>query len=125
MLVISILHEMFNDVQCEHHWSHDTHQAGSQIVAKRVPALHCQWLQQLLLFVPLAHPDLTPRDFFLWGFVKRLVYVPLISRDVDEQKAQITEATIDNAMLGRVWQELDYRLDMCCVTNGAHIEHSM
>ena len=26
-------------------------------------------------------------------------------------------------MLGRVWQELDYRLDVCRVTNGAHIEH--
>ena len=80
-----------------------------------------------LLLIQISHhaisPDLTPRDFFLWGFVKRLVYEPLISRDVDELKAQITEATIDNAMLGRVWQELDYRLDMCYGTNGAHIEH--
>ena len=41
---------MFKDGQCEHHWSHDTHQADCQILAKRVPALHCQWLQQLLLF---------------------------------------------------------------------------
>ena len=49
---------MFKDVQCEHHWSHDTHQADSQILAKRVPALHCQWLEQLLLFVPSAHPHL-------------------------------------------------------------------
>ena len=116
---------MFKDVQCEQHWSHDTHQADSPILTKRVPALHCQCLQQLLLFVPLAHPDLTPRDFFLWGFVKRLVYVLPISRDVDELKAQITEAVanIDNAMLGRVWQELDYRLDVCRVPHGAHIEH--
>ena len=63
------------------------HQTDSPICAKRVPALHCQWLQQLLLFVPLAHPDLTPCDFFLGGFVKRLVYVPPIPRDVDELKA--------------------------------------
>ena len=61
------LHGMFKNVQCEHHWSHDTHQADndthqadSPIFAKRVPALHCQWLQQLQLFVRLAHPDLTP-----------------------------------------------------------------
>ena len=26
-------------------------------------------------------------------------------------------------MLERVWQELDYRLDVCRVTNGTHIEH--
>ena len=31
---------MFNDVQCEHHWSHDTHQADGPNLAKRVPALH-------------------------------------------------------------------------------------
>ena len=45
--------------------------------------------------------DLTPCDFFLWGFVKGLVYVPLLPKDVDELKARITEAvaTIDNAML--------------------------
>ena len=45
--------------------------------------------------------------------------------DLDKPKAQITEAvaTIDNAMLGRVWQELDYRLDVCRVSNGAHVEH--
>ena len=84
---------MFKDVLYEYHWSHDTHQADSPILAKRVPALHCQWLQQLLLFVPLAHPDLTPRDFFLWGFVKRLVYVPPILRDVDKLKARITKIT--------------------------------
>ena len=44
------------NVQCEHHWSHNTYQAYSPILAKRVPALHCQWL--LLLFVPFAHPRL-------------------------------------------------------------------
>ena len=26
-------------------------------------------------------------------------------------------------MLGRVWQELACRIDVCRVTNGAHIEH--
>jgi len=26
-------------------------------------------------------------------------------------------------MLTRVWQELEYRMDVCCVTHGAHIEH--
>ena len=75
--------------------------------------------------MPLAHPDLTPRDFFWWRFVKRLVCVPPTSREVNELNAQITEAvaTNDNATLGRVWQELDYRLNVCRVTNGAHIEH--
>jgi hypothetical protein len=31
--------------------------------------------------------------------------------------------TTDRNMLERVWAELDYRLDICRVMNGAHIEH--
>jgi hypothetical protein len=40
-------------------------------------------------------------------------------------RARITAAiaAIDHDMLQRVWQELDYRLDVCRVTKGAHIEH--
>jgi hypothetical protein len=30
---------------------------------------------------------------------------------------------IDAHMLTRVWQELEYRIDACRVTRGAHIEH--
>ena len=89
---------MFKDVQYEYHWSHDTYQVNSPILAKRIPALHCQWLQQLLLFVSLAHPDLTQPDFFLREFVKRLVYVPPIPRDMDELKARITKITQPLAM---------------------------
>jgi hypothetical protein len=32
-------------------------------------------------------------------------------------------AAIDRQMLQHVWQELDYRTDICCITNGGHIEH--
>jgi hypothetical protein len=31
-------------------------------------------------------------------------------------------AVIDRQMLQRVWQELDYRIDVCRVTKGGHIE---
>jgi hypothetical protein len=30
---------------------------------------------------------------------------------------------IDALMLTRVWQELEYRIDVCRVTRGAHIEN--
>jgi hypothetical protein len=30
---------------------------------------------------------------------------------------------IDVDMLQRVWQELDYRIDICGVTRGGHMEH--
>jgi hypothetical protein len=30
---------------------------------------------------------------------------------------------IDAPMLTRMWQELEYRIDVCRVTRGAHVEH--
>jgi len=30
---------------------------------------------------------------------------------------------IGTPMLTHVWQELEYRIDVCRVTSGAHIEH--
>jgi hypothetical protein len=31
--------------------------------------------------------------------------------------------TLLGNMLTRVWQQLEYRIDVCHVTRGAHIEH--
>ena len=44
---------------------------------------------------------------------------------IPDLKNRITVAmeTITLDMLIRVWQELYYRLDVCRVTKGAHIEH--
>jgi len=45
--------------------------------------------------------------------------------DLANLKARIIAAVknIDELMLMRVWQELEYRIDVCRVTCGAHIEH--
>jgi hypothetical protein len=32
-------------------------------------------------------------------------------------------AAVDHQMLQCVWQELDYRIDICRVTKAGHIEH--
>jgi hypothetical protein len=46
-------------------------------------------------------------------------------RDLPQQRRRIVEAVvaIDSQMLQSVWQELDYRIDICRVTNGGNIEH--
>jgi hypothetical protein len=46
-------------------------------------------------------------------------------RDLLQLRRRIVEAVaaIDRQMLQRVWQELDYKIDMCHVTKGGHIEH--
>jgi len=80
--------------------------------------------QHLLLWPPRS-PDLTPCDFFLWGYVKDNACKPSLPQNVRELQARIRAVvqTIDGNMLKRVWQELDYCIDICRVTKGAHIEH--
>jgi hypothetical protein len=62
-------------------------------------------------------------DFFLWGYVKDIVYRTKV-RDITNLKQRITEAiaTTDEDMLQRTLQEIEYRLDVLRATNGAHIE---
>jgi len=45
--------------------------------------------------------------------------------DLADLKARIIPVVknIDAPMLTRVWQELEYRIDVCRVTSGAHTEH--
>ena len=68
-------------------------------------------------------PDITPLDFFLWGYLKDIVYKTKVW-DIDDLKQRIPNAmtTIDEAMLQRTWQEIEYRLDVLRATNGAHTE---
>jgi hypothetical protein len=49
----------------------------------------------------------------------------LCSSALDDLKHGITTATagVDEDMLTCVWQEFDYRIDICRVTKGGHIEH--
>ena len=70
-------------------------------------------------------PDATPSDFFLWGYVKDQVYVPPLPASIPELKVLIRTAieTITTDMLQTVWNELDYRVDVCRITKGAHVVH--
>lgn len=80
---------------------------------------------QALFPWPPRSPDLSPCDFYLWGYLKDRVYIPPLPRTLVELRERINTAvmTIDEMMLQNVWSELDYRLDVCRVTQGAHIEH--
>ena len=51
--------------------------------------------------------------------------MPPMPRDLPQLRQRIVEAVaaIDRQMLQRVSQELDYRIDICHITKGAHIEH--
>jgi hypothetical protein len=52
-------------------------------------------------------------------------FLPPMPRDLPQLRRRIVlaVAAIDRQMLQRVWQELDYRIDICRVTKGGHIEY--
>jgi len=72
---------------------------------------------------PPRLPDITPLDFFLWGYVKDKVF-STPAPDITNLKARITEdfATITEDMLENTWREIVYRLHVLRATKGAHVE---
>ena len=72
---------------------------------------------------PPRSPDITPLDFFLWGYVKDRVYRTPV-RDVETLQSRIIEvlATVNEEMLENTWREIECRLDILRATNGAHVE---
>jgi hypothetical protein len=74
---------------------------------------------------PPRFPDLTVYDFFLWGYIKDKVYVPPLSTNMEELKIRIKDAvnavTLD--MISNIWEEFDYRINVCRVAGEGHIEH--
>lgn len=72
---------------------------------------------------PPRSPDLTPLDFFLWGFVKNIVYqTPVPS--LDELKRRIVTAiqNVTPQMLENTWREIEFRLDVLRATRGSHVQ---
>jgi len=57
--------------------------------------------------------------------LKVFFYVPPLHTSIPEVKVRIRTATetITEDMLQTVWNELDYCVDVCRITKGAHIEH--
>ena len=72
---------------------------------------------------PTRSPDLSRLDFFLWGYIKNIVYAEKI-RNIQQLHDRITSAieTVTRDMIKKTWQEIEFRLDVSRVTNDAHIE---
>ena len=72
---------------------------------------------------PTRSPDLSRLDFFLWGYIKNIVYVEKI-RNIQHLQDRITSAieTVTRDMIQKTWQETDFRLDVSIATIDAHIE---
>jgi len=73
---------------------------------------------------PPRSPDLTPLDYFLWGYLKSKVYENR-PRDVEQLKGRIREEMrrITPETIQNVLQEFQFRLGYCQEVNGQQFEH--
>lgn len=73
---------------------------------------------------PPRSPDLTPPDFFLWGYIKEIVYStpPTTQQDM---KIRIRDAfeSVTPQMLSRVKNGFEKRIRKCLEMEGRHFEH--
>ena len=71
---------------------------------------------------PARYPDLTPCDFFLWGFLKSRVYVNR-PRTLQDLKTNIQEeiANIGPAMLAGVMTNARNRFTQCMENGGRYL----
>jgi transposase len=72
---------------------------------------------------PPYSPDLTPCDFFLWGWVKSRVYeTPCANMGELRDRIQQTFVTMPHGMINRAIQSYKDRLFRCIAAGGASVE---
>lgn len=73
---------------------------------------------------PPRSPDITPLDFFLWGYLKSKVYVNR-PNNIDDLKHRIRQEMrlIPPEVIENVQRETILRLEKCIEVNGQNIEH--
>lgn len=74
---------------------------------------------------PARSPDLTPLDFFLWGYIKDRVYKHEILNE-EQLRIRVIDAfdSISPEMLADVLDNTVTRCYRCLEANGSHFEHS-
>lgn len=73
---------------------------------------------------PPRSPDLSPLDFYLWGYLKEAVYKRK-PQDIEQLKLFICEEvkSITGDTLARVFDDFTARIDSCLVAEGEQFEH--
>lgn len=73
---------------------------------------------------PPRSPDLTPMDFFVWGFIKNLVNqtqsenIHVLQNKIEEAMDNITVEMLENTHA-----EIEWRLKKCINVDGNHFEN--
>ena len=72
---------------------------------------------------PPNSPDLTPCDFFLWGFIRQHVYrVPIQNLDHLKQRIKFVFGMVTQEMLRATWDQMGARLELLLANQGGHVE---
>ena len=73
---------------------------------------------------PSYSPDLSPPDFFLWGYLKDRVFKDR-PKTIPELKENIIEEIkgIKRSVLKSVMENFALRIQKCKDLNGGHLEH--
>ena len=87
--------------------------------------LHCT--QECVHYFPPTSPDLTPPDFFVWGYIKENCFKPPVPTTLEILKQSVLHiiATITYDICSAVIANMVSRLECCVEQNGKHIEHLM
>lgn len=73
---------------------------------------------------PARSPDLTPLDFFLWGYLKNEVYKDIPGNErILRRRIENVFQSIDGRILGNVETNFIKRVRKCVSQRGGHIEH--
>uniref|UniRef100_H3AR58 Tc1-like transposase DDE domain-containing protein n=1 Tax=Latimeria chalumnae TaxID=7897 RepID=H3AR58_LATCH len=75
---------------------------------------------------PPRSPDLSPLDYFLWGYVKTVVYLSK-PQSLDELRARIMNAIheITQQQLENVFNELENWIERCITKDGSNFEEQI
>jgi hypothetical protein len=73
---------------------------------------------------PARSPDISPLDFFLWGFVKNKVYDfnPPDNLEQLQERVENVIRAINRHTLGKVIKHVQKRCRKCLEQNGGHVE---
>ena len=74
---------------------------------------------------PPRSPDLAPNDFWLFGYLKDVIYRDGVPKPLNELKTRIKDVmrAITPEVLQRVILSFDERVDACLALDGRHFAH--
>lgn len=127
--LIELFDNQFQDGHFQRLWWAQDGAPAHQLIAVRNRLLEVFQNRVIALHLPVEwpprSPDLTPCDYFLWGYLKDKVYrTP--PQNVNDLRNKIqNEANLlrqDPALLRRVFLDMRQRAHLCVLRNGGYVE---